>query len=335
MKKSLLLVGMCFLLLPLFGQINNSAPYKVLTGHKHKISYLRYSNDGKFLASGSWDNTVRIWNMEADSLLYELKGHTDWVRQMSFSPDNKHIASCSQDGSFMVWDLITGVLIKKVEISAGKITKKGLIPELDRETINSLASIAYSPNGEFIATGSIDNKFRIWNANTYELLHILEGHNHSVFNIVFYNDMMITGAIYSELIVWDAKLFKPIITIREEKGFNGSFQLLQNGKYLANTGKCLINVWDISNGKMVRSLPVQCMLQSLEFTPDEKQMITCAEDHTVKIWDFETGKELWSYQNPKPEIADCKISPDGEYLAVATPESDILIWRMSDLLRKQ
>ena len=334
MKKITLYFLFCITFLYSMGQINTIAPCMVLSGHQYKINYLRYSNDGKYLASGSWDNTVRIWDMETGSLLHELKAHTDWIRQVDISPNNKYVLSGSNDGSFIVWDLASGELIKKVAISKGKIIKNGIIPELNRETVNALSAVAYSPDGKFFATGSVDNIIRIWDANTFKLLHTLEGHHNSVFNILFSGDLMISGAIYSELIVWDTKSFKSLNTFNENRGYNGSFHLLQGEKYLANTGNCMINIWSLSTEKIVRSLPVQCMLQSLEFTSDEKQMITCAEDHTVKIWDFKTGKELWTYQNPKPEIADCKISPDGEYLAVATPESDILIWRMSDLLKK-
>jgi WD40 repeat protein len=68
-------------------------------------------------------------------------------------------------------------------------------------------------------------------------------------------------------------------------------------------------------------------------TPDEKYMVTCAEEHTLKLWDFGSGEELWTYKNPKPELADCKISPDGKYLALATPEGKILIWRIRDLVK--
>ncbi len=321
-----------FACLALFGQTNTIDPLKVLSGHKYKINCLCYSNDGKYLASGSWDNTVMVWDMGTYTLLYELKGHSDWIRGISISPGNKYIVSTSHDGTFILWDLASGNLIKQVRISEGKIMKKGIIPELSRETINSVSSVAFSTDGELLATGSVDNLIRIWDVKTFKLLHTLEGHNHSVFSIIFSNNLMISGAIYSELIIWDLKDFKPIKTLKETKCYNGSLHIIHNGELLANTGNCHINIWDIYSGEIVRKIPVQCQLQGLQFTPEEKYMITCAEDHTVKIWDFENGEEVWSYYNPKPEIADCKLSPDGMYLAVATPESNILIWETVRLL---
>ena len=64
-------------------------------------------------------------------------------------------------------------------------------------------------------------------------------------------------------------------------------------------------------------------------------MATCAEDYTLILWDFKSGKQIWKYNNPKPELADCKISPDGKFLALATPEGNILIWKMSELVENE
>lgn len=334
MKKILINFILLFIFSPIIGQ-NNIDPFKVLTGHKYKINYIRFSKDGRYLASGGWDDYVVVWDMKTFTKIHVLKGHTDWIREIEFSPDNKHIVSGSHDGSFKIWDLYSGKLEHDVEPTPREFIKKGPFPEFDRKAKNAISALAYSPDGKFLAVGSTDKLIRIWDLESFELIQKLKGHNTSVFYIAFSSkdDIMISGSIYENLIAWDTKSFKPLRKISEESGYNGSFQLFNDEKYLLNTGNDTINIWEISTGNLIRSIPAQDMLQSVQLTPDEKYMVTCGEDYTLKLWDFKTGKELWTYSNPKPELADCKISPDGKLLALATPEGKILIWKIEDLIK--
>ena len=85
MKKVLFNIILVFIISPIVGQ-NNIEPYKVLTGHQYKINYLRFSDDGKFLASGGWDNYTILWDMETFSKLNILEGHSDWIREVDIKP---------------------------------------------------------------------------------------------------------------------------------------------------------------------------------------------------------------------------------------------------------
>jgi len=335
MRKLIIKILLIITVTTSYSQIENKEPFKVLSGHEHKINYLSFSHDSKYLASGGWDNTVRLWNLETFTEVHELKGHNDWVREVCISYDNEYILSGSQDGTFFIWELISGKLKSKVDISPKEFSSK-IFPEFERKYKNAVCAVTFSQDRKYAAIGSSDSFIRIYELESMQLIHTLKGHNGSVFYIVFgkNDEIMVSGSFHEELIVWDTKTFRPIKVLDEKNGYNGSFQLFQDNKFLVNTGNCVINVWDILKGNIIRTIPVQCDLQSVQLTPDEKYLITCAEDHTVKIWDFETEKELWTYYNPKPEVADCKISPDGKYLAVATPESNILIWEIAELIKE-
>ena len=144
---------------------------------------------------------------------------------------------------------------------------------------------------------------------------------------------MISSAQGKEIIVWNTETFKPKYIIEDENA--NTLQLIKKEQYLLSAGNCTINIYDISNGNKVRSFPVQCGLQNAQLTLDIKYLATCGEDHTARIFNFETGKEIWCYYNPKPEVGYCCISPDEKYLAVGTPEGDIKIWKLDELINSR
>ncbi|MBV6341484.1 hypothetical protein [Candidatus Magnetobacterium casense] len=121
-------------------------------GHAGSVNSISYSPDGRFIASGSGDKTVKIWDASTGALILTLSGHTDFVRSVSYSPDGRFIASGSGDNTVKIWNASTG----------------GLIWTLAGHT-NSVSSVSYSPDGRFIASGSGDNTIRIADANTGSL----------------------------------------------------------------------------------------------------------------------------------------------------------------------
>lgn len=322
------------ILLPFFCLGQN--PYKILKGHKHKVNNLSFSNDCKYLISSSWDNTVRVWNMDTFDSTMVLTGHKDNVWGCTINSNNSLIASASMDRSVIIWNFNTGEIEKRIKIEPHDIIVKGEIPELNHKFPNSVYSVSFSPNNQILAIGCADHLIRIYNLKSFKLIDTLNLHDNWILGVKFSEDgkYLVSGAFRSEIIIWETETFKPIRVIKDKDGFNGAFLLFDNNEKLLTAGNSEIIIWSVKTGKVIRKIPVQSSLQSVQLTSNLKYLVTCAEDHTVRIWKFDTGEEIWKYTNPKPEISSCRISPNGQYLAVATPESNILIWKIEDILKK-
>ena len=298
MRVKALIVTLIFCWVSTFGQSGIIEPFKILKGHEFKVGTINFSKNNNYLLSSSWDNTVRIWDMDSFKCIKVLKGHGDNVWACAISSDNSLIASTSLDRQFKIWDFKSGKEIFNYKLEPYDIIRKGLIPELDHPFPNSAYSVDFSPDNKYIAVGAADNLVRLFDTKTYSLIDTLKNHTGSILGVKYSSDgrYLISGGPRSNVVIWEADNYELLHVIKNIEGYCGAFTFTNDNKKVLITGKCKIEIIKIASGKIIRSIPVQCALQSVQLTSDEKYMITCAEDHTVRLYHYKTGKEIWVYK---------------------------------------
>ena len=172
-----------------------------------------YSPNGKMLAAGSWDNTVKLWDVATQTNIATLVGHTERVSSVAFSPDGTILASGSWDNTVKLWDVAT----------------RKNIATLEKHT-SAVNSVVFSPDGKMLASGGgfflgLDGRIiLLWDVATRKNIATLEGHTDAVLSVAFSPDgaILASGAGFNSGAVklWNVETGENIATFRHSTAVN-------------------------------------------------------------------------------------------------------------------
>ena len=230
--------------------------------------------------SGSWDDgKVQVWDVTDDEPV-TIGNHTGWVNIVVFSPsDRKHVASGSYDSTICIWD------VNRRELAVGPLIGHTF----------SVLSVAYSPDGTRLVSGSTDNTVRIWNSETGHLLSTLNGHSNPVLSVAY---------------------------------------SLDGSRIVSGSGDNTILVWDAQSGQIVCG-PItghhDCV-KSVCFSPDGKQILSGSYDSTARVWDAITGNPLFPpFSGHTNWITSVCFFPNGRHFATGSHDGTIRIWTLDEI----
>ena len=338
----------------------------VQNGHSDVIYSVAFSPDGKKYLSGSGDNTMKLWDVSG-KLLHTFEGHSDWVTSVAFSPDGKSVISASKDKSVKIWDL-TGNMIQSFEVEGsnyglGSLPMVAYSPNgkqilsisrpiandsvvkviikkiklynlsgkflLDFEAHSSdINTVAFSPDGKSILSGSDDKTMKLWDISG-KLLQKFEGHSESVNSVAFSPDgkRIISGSKDNTIKIWDLS-GKLLYTYEGHSGSVTSVVFSPNGKQLLSSSKDkTMKLWDLS-GKLLYTYEGHSdSVNSLAFNPSGKQFLSGSDNKTMKLWDLQ-GKVLQGFEGHSFSVTSAAFSPDRKKI-LATDNKKIQLWDSS------
>ena len=213
--------------------------YYTYRGHTGRITSVGWSPNGKYIASGSLDQTVQVWAANPSDHFQPViyHGHTAGVQTLAWSPDSNRIVSGSIDKTVQVWDAISG---EHVAIYHGHT---GIVN-----------TIAWSPDGQSIASGSADSTVRVWDVATSKQKYVYRGHQGSVNSLVWAPDSqrIASGSSDKTVQILDAMTGNHSLTYHGHIDTVSSVSWSPDGKHIAS-GSCdkTVQVWDAASGDVL------------------------------------------------------------------------------------
>jgi WD40 repeat protein/serine/threonine protein kinase len=231
------------------------------------------SNDGKLIATGSWDHSAKIWDAATGHAIRKLEGgHTGYINSVEFSADGRELLTASDDGSALIWS-----------VASGKPTGIAFHGHAAR-----ILSATYSPDGKQVLTASGDKTAQIWDRATGKSLMALKGHEWAVLCGQFSADgqRIITGSQDATARIWDARTGKQLIKLEGHTAAISSVAFSPDGtRVLTGSQDNTAKLWDASTGKEILSLPGHTQeVTSVSFSPDGRNVLTSSRDGTAIIW---------------------------------------------------
>ena len=279
----------------------------VLLGHTDAVYDVAFSPDGKLLASGSYDNTIKIWRVADAELVATLEGHTDQVFRVAFSPDGTSLASCGGDSQTIVWQFdgwtrqrtLTGHGDPMIDVTFSedgtKLATAGSHIQLWRDETEVWATphsdlyftVAFSPNQKQLACG------------TRNLIHFFD---------------VSDGRLVKELVAGEGMIYQLAYS--------------PDGRRLASAcSNGNVTLWDADQYTKVATVTAdRYSLFALCFSGDGQQILTGGRERVIRTWTIPGLKPIDQRYGPQETILSVNRSPDGKHLACGSYDGAIHLW---------
>ena len=293
-----------------------------LKGHTDFVTSIAFSPNGRTLASGSWDDTIRLWNPHTMEHFRTLRGHSNDVTSIAFHPVGTWLASGSWDTTIGVWEINPGTTDSWFYRGNGGF----------------VTSVAYlSTGGQRLAWGSEDNAVRV----TYQgdsfpdwsSYYKNDWHEHDVSSLAFSPDgqTLASGSWDKTIILWDSP-DDYLTTLVGHTDFVTSVAFSPNGKILASGSwdKTII-LWDMGTNEALLTLSGHTdRVLAVAFSSDGRTLASGSDDQTIRLWDVATGQQRDTLLGHTSGVTAVAFSPDRKTLASAGGwDNTVRLWDLS------
>ncbi|XP_046844973.1 uncharacterized protein LOC124438807 isoform X2 [Xenia sp. Carnegie-2017] len=299
-------------------ELETGMELEVLRGHTMAVYCLALSHCGTKLASGSYDSTTRLWNLDTYKLLFTMEAEGGFVNALDFSIDDKCLFSGSNDGNLRIWDVANGKLLAKTQAHETNMHIRGLCTTRD---------------GRMIATGSLDYNVKLWDASKLSHLATLKGHTDTVYAVAAtYDSKMIVSASGDKTLkIWNLQSFGELRTLKGHQGEIYSVAVSSDSKHIVSGGQDMdVRLWCFRTGKSLFCFKGHSQsIRSVIIISNGRKALTGSQDKTFCLWDLDIKKDKNdnSFRGHCEDVMDIAVTQDGLNCVSSSMDGTIKIWK--------
>lgn len=312
-----------------------------------------YAPNGNTIATaGGWtDNFVQLWDAQTGNHKITLTGHAKRVNSVAYSPDGNLIASGGTDGTVRLWDVTT----RKQKPILNHTSWFNFLFQWLNVPVHS---VAYSPDGNTVAAGSLDGRVRLWDTQTPKLKATLTGHTSAVDIVLYSPDGKIIATAAGEtdntVRLWDAVTREPKVVLTGYTHIN-AVTYAPDGKTLATGGryrKNSLQLWNTQTMELAATFTdhTNATVSSIVYSPDGQTIAAVnASDNTLRLWNAKTGEHKFTFKpvnefslrrtDREYDISSVAYAPDGQTIAAVggyykQHKGTVYLWHVQARKRK-
>jgi small GTP-binding protein len=294
-----------------------------LRGHTNWVNSVAVSPDGKWIASGSDDETVKIWDFNTGECITTLVEDTAGVNSVAITSDGNKVVSGASNGWIRIWDAKTWTLLK----SSG-------------ETATIILSISAARNSEtFLACGVLRGAgMALWSTATGGVEPVREISSGSMWSVAITGDAKraLSDSSDNSLTYWNLDTGECLATLKGHSDLIKSIAIAPNGRFaVSGSNDKTVKIWNLKKGTCVGTLEGhKSNIHSVAISPDGTLIASTGfTDGTVRLWDLQSGVCLQVIEDKWSGFAPVSVAftPDGQWLVVGVADEDgqIYIFRLS------
>ena len=301
-------------------------------GHKAKVQELMFTNDSRYLVSASDDKTVRVWDLDTGRTVRTIRGQIGGrsvgkIYCAALSPDNKLLAT----GGWMTGGEESGHHVRLHDFRTGEIVA------LLYGNNNVVHTVAFSPDGRYLATGGHDKTVRIFNIREKRQVAVMEGHTAPVYKVVFSPDgaRLVSASDDSDVRMWSVPDGRLLAHMQGHQNVTRAVAWSPDGRYIVSgAADYLIKLWDGRDGSFIKDLvKLATVPRSLTFTPDGTRILTgrYLGPKECYVYEVPSGKKLVTFRKNDNTVPATAVSPDGRLAATGgSNKQEIFVWELDN-----
>ena len=299
-------------------------------GHTNDVTSVCLSWDGKFALSGSWDSTIRLWEVTSGRGLKIISGHKERIRSVCFSGNSRHILTAS------------GLMIRLLETNTGRCLRTF------EGHSSPVTTVSLTRDGLYVLSGSCpdlrpitnDNTLRLWEVRTGRCLRTFLGHTEGINSACLSEDgryalsgagrTLAEGSKDNTLRLWDLASGRNLQIFEGHTNGIGSVCFSRNGQYaLSGSADKTLRLWDVGTGRCLQTFEGHTnRINSVCLSGDNRFALSVSDDKTLRLWNVATGGCLRILEGHVGRVNSVCLSADNRYALSGGVDKTLRLWAL-------